>query len=192
MTVTWKLLRDAYEHVLTHELSPEVTKWRLRQELMGGRVRSRGFQIIFGSDDLDERGGMQNLEPEFWRAIHKVDWDTGNVTFSEHATFTAADGDQQELHIESAVYRIEVCWPNLIAIWPLPEGGKPGRRRQHSIEEIRAMADSYVKENGVPRSVRELADVITRGWPADRSRPKPTWWKENFGPWLEQLRVEQK
>ena len=135
MTVTWKLLRDAYEHVLAQERSPEVTKWRLRQELTDGRVRSRGFQIIFELDDVVGRGGMQDLMPDLWRAIYKVDWDTGNVAFS--ATLTAADDDKQHFGIEGAVYRIEVCWPDLLAIWQEPPAsGKRGRQPQHSFAEI--------------------------------------------------------
>jgi hypothetical protein len=157
-TITWRPLSKAYEHVLKFERSRELTEWRLRR-MLGERkpgvpqVRCRAGCVIAPHQRPELRENV-SLPGDFWLfesdfvddvRVAIVDWadDSGKLPSSHPFAPWSA-------------YRIEVCWEDLIAIWP-KKRSSAGRKPVHDQKAILAEARAYLRTHARPKSLDQFA-----------------------------------
>ena len=154
---TWVSLHKAFEHVLRAERSRELTEHRLRYVLgertSGPQVRCRAGFAIAPMQRQRERSDVM-LPADFWvlefrddnfsdRWCAIVNWaeDSGRLPLGHpFAPWTA--------------YRIEVCWQDLVAIWPeAKKRSRPGRKQIYDRAKIEAEGRSYLRTHDRPASL---------------------------------------
>src|SRR5262249_7796625 len=118
MSTTWTLLHEAFEHVLQHERSRELTEYRLRRVLgtrkSGPQVRCRAGVVLTPMQSQRERENVM-LPGDFW--LLEVD-DDGQADDGAIVNWQEDSACLPESHPFAPwlAYRIEVCLEDLLSI----------------------------------------------------------------------------
>lgn len=187
--ITWLPLSKAYEHVLAHERSGDLAARQLVRAF-ADKVRTRGYVVYHKGP---RREGMQDpLSRELWTEYEGQPPAEINPT-DESARLSGCGHP----HDPCVVYRVEVAWEDLLAIWPEhPAAAKPlsgGRPPVHDSNAILVEAAVFIHENGVPATLGEFVTKI-QGLLDDKTPgvgPKETYLKNLLGPLYKRLQAQQ-
>jgi hypothetical protein len=141
MTTTWRPLREAFEHVRYYERSRGLTARRLLRAF-ADKVCTRGYVVYIAGR---EREGMEEpLSRELFTAYDgcppaAIDWQDDSARLDRIHPFGPCE-----------VYRIEVCWEDVLAIWPAQPAvrSQRGRKPTHDRELVLAEAEDVWRTQG--------------------------------------------
>lgn len=174
----WKLLSEAYEHVLAHESRGKLATRELMLALSEGEVRARGYVVYaHGAEGLEEplSRDLWTADPsqQIWPA--QVDWSRNSAKMGEG-----------QAHPACTVFRIEVDHSQLLARWP--DGKlKRGREPVHDPENILAQAEDDWRVNGSTKLLKEwVARVMDR---LGSTSPRKSYLNKLLGPKFKQRKI---
>lgn len=168
MSTIWTPLHKAFEHVLQHERSRELTEYRLRRVLgtpkSGPQVRSRAGVVLTPMQPQRELENVM-LPGEFWleEAVYDGEADGGAIVNwqEDSARLSASHPFAPWL-----AYRIEVCREDLLAVWTAPPEPEDSSKQHEATAIARQVKERAAKLKGtrapVTRAWAEVAQEIRR------------------------------
>ena len=177
--ISWVPLSEGFAHVFEHERDRWVTERLLRHALADGKVRARGYVVFDGGENVVEP------LPRRLFTIFDEERSTTAEFNTEANSIRHVDGWYPEN--DCTIYRVELAWNDLVAIWPeMKKRSRAGRKPLHDRDVIMAVAENFLRTGPRPKSVNQFATKIEKVL-REKSivAPGRTYLTELLGPLLE-------
>jgi hypothetical protein len=169
--MTWKLLSEAFEHVLQHERDRYVSERLLLLALYDGRVRARGYAVSAYGEDV-----VEPLDRNCFKTDEEAHVETRlNI---EANSLRHVDGWRDIAAV--TFYRLELSWEDLIASWPKRRDCE--QQVDHNNNDAKAVARKFLTNvmqadpNNTSKKKRDdLLKECQKLCPISRRRFRPIW-----------------
>lgn len=130
----WGAAGAALAHVLHFERSRGLAERRLRQALADSKLHARGIVIYPYGPNRGAELLEEPLSPDLWWADPEQQIYPAKIDWLDNSAIMRAG-----VHPDCNVYKIEINWPELLAIWPT--AAKSARRlRQLTLVSVAKQA----------------------------------------------------